>query len=177
LWEVLPEGDSFTVTDLTLLAPHLTEAGTLAQVAWQRDDRILWCVTTDGRLLGCTYNREQAVLGWHTHATSGFFRSVATIYGIRDANDGVWLNVGRVVSAATVFYVERLSPDSWTDREDYFGVDSGLTYKGTPDGDFGGLTHLIGRTVVALADGVVYEDLVVDEHGQVSLPTGVTAGT
>lgn len=174
LWEILPEGDSFTVTDLTLLAEHLTLAGGISQISWQRDARILWCVTSDGRLLGCTYNREQATLGWHRHETSGSFRSVTTIYGDTDAQDEVWFIVERVVDSAQVFYVERLNPADWEAREDYFGVDCGLSYDGSPETIFGGLTHLVGKTVVALVDGVVYSGLVVDAHGEVQLPSGVS---
>jgi len=177
LREVRPDADSFAVTDLTLLAEHLTRDGRIVQMAWQRDARILWCVTSDGRLLGMTYNREQAVLGWHRHVTDGYFRSVATVYGDSDAADEVWVVVERTIGTSQKFYVERLHPDVWTDREDYFGVDSGLSYSGSPVGSFAGLDHLAGETVVALVDGVVYKDLVVSSDGQVDLPTGVTGST
>lgn len=177
LWEVSPDGDSFALGELTLLAEHLFDDGTLAQLAWQRDARIMWCVTTDGRALGLTYNRDQAVLGWHRHVTQGSFRSVATIYGDTDAEDEVWFIVEREVGSTAMFYVERLNPVSWEEREDYFGVDSGLSYSGTPTGSFAGLDHLVGETVDALVDGVVYAGLVVSAEGIVTLPSGVTGGT
>lgn len=174
LREIAPDADSFRATDMLLLAPHLTEDGTLVQLSWQADARILWCITSDGRCLGMTYNREQAVLGWHRHVTDGDFFSVATIYGDTGATDEVWFIVRRTINGADVFYVERLNPTEWETRSQYFGVDSGLSYSGSPVGTFGGLDHLVGETVDALVDGVVYTGLVVDEHGEVNLPTGVT---
>lgn len=173
LREVRPDGDSFVVTDLLLLAEHLTRDGYIVQLAWQRDARILWCVTSDGRLIAATYNREQSVLGWHRHVTDGDFRSVATIYGDTAATDEVWFVIERTINSAQVFYVERLNPTVWEDREDYYGVDCGLSYSGSPFGSFAGLDHLAGQTVDALVDGVVYQGLEVDQHGEVNLPTGV----
>lgn len=176
LREVRPNGDSFEVSDLLLVAEHLTRDGYVVQTAWQRDARILWCITSDGRCIAMTYNREQAVLGWHRHVTDGDFRSVATIYGDVDAQDEVWFVIERTINSAQVFYVERLNPEPWEERADYYGVDSGLSTAdgATPAGSFAGLSHLAGQTVDALVDGVVYAGLEVDPHGEVNLPSGVT---
>lgn len=172
--EIAPEGDSFTTQDLSLLTEHLTRDGYVVQMNWQRDARILWCVTSDGRALALTYNREQSVLGWARMVTDGDFHSVAAIYGDQDAEDEVWFIVERTVLSSQVFYVERIDPTIWEDREDYFGVDSGLSYSGSPVGEFSGLDHLAGRTVDALVDGVAYRGLTVTGAGHVVLPTGVT---
>lgn len=173
--EIRPDGDSFAVADLSLLAEHLTEDGYLRQLAWQKDARILWCISSDGRALGLTYNREQAVLGWHRHVTDGKFRSVATIYGDTGAEDEVWFIVERTVNSTQVFYVERLNPEAWTDVEDGFFVDSGLSYDGSPVSSVSGMDHLAGQTVDALLDGVAYTGLTVDSSGVVEFPSGVTA--
>lgn len=177
LREIRPEGDSFVTKDLSLFASHLFADGYIVQMSWQRDAKILWAVTSDGRLLGMTYHPEESVLGWHPHVTSGSFRSVACIYGDTGADDEVWVIVERTVGSTQVFYVERMFPEGWEDREDYFGVDSGLSYSGTPVSTVGGMEHLAGETVDALVDGVVYSELTVDDLGVVALPSGITGST
>lgn len=174
LREVRPDGDSFITSNLLLMAEHLTRDGYLVQLNWQRDARILWCVTSDGRAIALTYNREQAVVGWHRHVTAGIFYSVACIYGDTGAEDEVWFIVQRTVENVAVFYVERINPEPWESRADYFGVDSGLSYNGSPASSFAGMDHLSGETVDALVDGVVYTGLIVGSDGIVELPSGVT---
>ena len=52
-------------------------------------------------------------------------------------------------------------------------VDCGLTYDGTPTTSVEGLYHLEEQTVSALADGIVYHDLVVNA-GTVTLPVAAS---
>src|SRR5690606_23945662 len=57
--------------------------------------------------------------------------------------------------------------------DDQFYVDCGLTYQGQPANTLGNLGHLEGETVDVLANGIVYQGLVVT-NGQVKLPDGAT---
>lgn len=166
------ESDRYVSPDLTILAEHVT-AGKILQIAYQQQrNSIVWGVRGDGQLIGLTYEREQAVVGWHRHVTDGLFESVATIYsGSDDVDDEVWTVVNRTIGGATKRYIERFNPTEWSEKKDAFFVDSGLSYSGAAVGTFGGLDHLEGKTVSILGDGAVFPDQVV-VGGEVTLPDG-----
>ena len=66
--------DGWVAPDLTILAAHIGFDG-FAEIAFaQQPDAIFWCVTTDGKLVGMTYERDQNVVGWHRHSTNGNVR-------------------------------------------------------------------------------------------------------
>lgn len=160
------EKDNYIAPDLTILSEHVTEGG-IVQMAYQRQaNSILWAVTGNGLLIGLSYEPEQNVAGWHRHTTDGIFESVTTIYGEED--DEVWFVVRRTIDGETKRYLERFNPTAWTEKQDCFFVDCGITYSGSPTTTIAGLDHLEGKTVDALADGSVVPGLVVT-GGQVTL--------
>lgn len=164
------ESDSFSGENLSILAEHLTMNTTISQIAYQQSPYgIIWCVTSDGRLMGLTYVPEHKVAAWHKHTTDGEFESVATIPG--ETDDEVWAVVKRTIGESTYRFVERLDPfftDS--DTEDAFFVDSGLTYDGKATTTITGLDHLIGKTVAIVGDGGVIASQTVSAQGGITLP-------
>ena len=60
------------------------------------------------------------------------------------------------------------------EREDAYFVDCGIDYDGVATTSITGLSHLIGEEVVILADGVVIEDEVVDDDGEITLTTAAS---
>ena len=65
--------DSYNAPDLTILAEHITETG-VVEMAWQQEpDNVIWCVLTNGFLVGMTYRREEQVVAWHEHILGGRF--------------------------------------------------------------------------------------------------------
>ena len=60
------------------------------------------------------------------------------------------------------------------EREDSYFVDCGLDYDGVPTTTITGGSHLIGETVVILADGVVIEDEIFDDDGEITLTTAAS---
>jgi hypothetical protein len=65
--------DSYNAPDLTILAEHITETG-IVEMAWQQEpDNVIWCVLTNGFLVGMTYRREEQVVAWHEHILGGRF--------------------------------------------------------------------------------------------------------
>jgi hypothetical protein len=165
-------GVNYVASDLTILAKHLTKTG-IVQIAYQQQGTpVVWAVTGAGELIGLTFERETGVIGWHRHTTDGLFESVTTIYGSDE--DEVWCVVKRTIGGQTKRYVERIHPIVWTDKEDAFYVDSGLSFDGSPSDTFSGLGHLEGKTVAVLADGAVIPDQVVTS-GAITLPDGKTA--
>ena len=170
------ESEKFLPQDLTLFAEHLTLSG-VVQMAYQKEPiPILWCVTTDGALIGFTFDREQNVMGWHRHDTDGLFESVVAIYGATTEDDNVYVIVQRTIGSTTSRFIEVLDPTQWTAKEDYFGVDSGLSYTGSAATAFAGLDHLEGEDVDVLANGAVYQGLGV-ASGTVTLPSGSAGAT
>ncbi|TIP77708.1 MAG: hypothetical protein E5X63_39435, partial [Mesorhizobium sp.] len=118
----------------------------------------------------------------HRHRIAGSFsgsdRGIvesAVVTPGQDGNDDLWLIVKRTIGGATRRTIEIKSvPFEYGEIADAFEVDCGLTYDGAAVGTVTGLDHLEGETVDALADGVVYQGLVV-ATGAVSLPGGAMA--
>lgn len=158
--------DSYTGSNLSIMSEHLFDGHTITDMAFASEPHgILWCVRDDGILLGLTYQKEHAVIGWHRHITDGEFESVATV--TENNQDVLYAIVKRQVNGETVRYVERLNSRFVDDAKEGIFLDSSLTYRGTPVNTVTGLDHLEGKVVTALADGNVISDLTVT-NGSVS---------
>ena len=119
----------YIAPDLTILAEHITKGGIIDMAYQQEPTAIVWCVRSDGVLLGLTYERTQEVVGWHRHLTYeglDFFESVAV--NTTTGEDEVWVCVQREIEGETRRYIEYFKPWDWgSDRKDVFFVDSGLS--------------------------------------------------
>ena len=74
--------DGYNGDDITVLASDLFEDVEIIAWAFQRNPySVVWVVTTDGKMLGLTYDKAQKVVAWHKHETDGLFESVASIPG------------------------------------------------------------------------------------------------
>jgi len=148
--------------DLTVWSSHLIERKTIVAMDYQQvPHSTIWCVRSDGTLLGVTYLREHDLVGWHRHDTvNGLFEDVAVLP--EDDEDAVYVIVARVIGGSTVRYLERLERRDVREGADFNGdiffVDSGLSYTGAPADVFGGLDHLQGQVVAVVADGEVIFD-------------------
>ena len=172
------ESDAQVSPETSLLARHITRPK-IRSLAYQAEPwSIIWGARDDGVLVGCTYMRDQQVIGWHRHPIGGAnvkVRSVAVIPG--DGQDEVWMLVERTINGATRRYVEYMEYEFWaaspTDREDCFFIDSGLTYSGASTAAITGLSHLEGQTVQVLAQGAAHPNVTVTS-GSVTLNRAVT---
>ena len=176
------EKNGYSTTPISIISEHIPKKG-IGSICYQSEpDPIFWMGLNDGQLGGLTFEQDQNVRGWHRQCMGGSFGDtpwgvvewVATTPGQSGADD-VWLVVKRTISGETRRYIEVIQPAfEYADVTDAFMVDCGLSYDGGATGSVGGLAHLEGETVVALADGVVYRDLQVTA-GAVTLPGGATA--
>ena len=149
------EASAYSSMDVSIMAPHLFNGYTVRDMAYSRAPvPTLWCVRSDGALLGLTHVPEQQVYGWHQHVTDGLFESVCVVP--EASEDVLYVTVRREVDGRTVRYIERLQTRIFVDQEDAFFVDSGLSYYGTPVSSVSGLWHLEGKQVQILADGSVH---------------------
>lgn len=145
--------------DLTVFAAHLFDGFSILSMDVQLSpNSIVWCVRSDGTLLGLTYVPEQDVWGWHRHTTQvGAFRDVCVVPGVGE--DWPYFIVARVIGGVTVMYIERLESRTIVDFDrDSFFVDGGVTYDGSPAIGVSGLDHLEGQVVAVVGDGVVLND-------------------
>jgi len=161
--------------DVSILGEHLFEGHYIVAWCYQRyPDSIVWCVRDDGVVLGLTYYRKHKIWAWHQHTTGGSSgaHQVEDIVSIRTSAkaDVVYRAVNRTINGETKRYIERSRKriEVAGDVSTAFMVDSGLVYDDVPAQVISGLDHLEGETVVALADGNVIRNLVV-ESGTVDL--------
>ena len=110
--------DGYLAPDITLLAEHVTSSGVTDMAYQQEEDSIVWAVTADGALIGCTYLRDQNVVAWHRHPVGGeltLVESVAVIPSADSLRDELWVTVKRRVNGITKRFVEYLNPDIFVD--------------------------------------------------------------
>jgi hypothetical protein len=161
--------DGLLGVDLTVLADHLARGG-LTDMVWQQEpELLLWFVHADGRLIGLTYDRANATVGWHEHSLggSGVVESITAIPS--GAEDQVYLSVKRTIDGSTVRHIVYLKSLYFNDDvTDAFFVDSGLTYDGSSTTTITSLNHLEGETVTILADGAAHADKTVS-NGTITL--------
>lgn len=148
--------EGYAGRDLSLYAAHLFVGYTIDRLAFaQVPDSTVWCVRSDGTLLGLTYIREEDVVGWHRHDTEGgAFQDVCTLP--EGAEDAVYVVVQRTIAGQTKRFVERFASRQYAAVANAYHLDAGVTVTNDPASTvIGGLAHLNGATVYALADGVV----------------------
>lgn len=163
------EADGYAGKELSIMSNHLFKRKTLLEWSYGRlPYSIIWGVRSDGVLLGFTYVREQEVWGWHRHETLGSYKSVCAVPGTTE--DRVYVIVQRTIDGNTKQFIEVFKPRiADEDTYDYFFVDCGLTYDGSPATSISGLDHLEGEDVAVLADGAVVSGLTV-ASGAITLP-------
>lgn len=149
--------DSWQGKDVGILAGHLFEGAQLEEWAHARDpDSIVWCVRSDGVLLGFTYLKEHDVYAWSRHITDGAVESVCAVQ--EESETALYASIRRKVAGATVRYIERLRSRLFADVTDAWCVDSGVCYDGWNDDPARTLTiagagYATGDTVALSASG------------------------
>lgn len=143
--------------DLSIFAPHFFDGYTIDRMDYaQIPHSIVWCIRSDGTLLGLTYLREHEVWGWHRHDTDGIYEDVCCVP--EGEEDAIYVIVKRTIDGATKRYVERFASRRITDVSvDAYFLDSFLTYDGRNTGSTtltltsagGGWTHDDEVTVTA----------------------------
>lgn len=126
---------------ITKVSEHITKGGILDWDLEQNPDNILWSCRNDGQLIGCTYQPDDEVIGWHRHVFGGTSAAVKSVCSlpVEDGVDRTWLIISRTINGSTKRYVEYLSPRYGVDGEIYNTIeapelaifaDSAVTYTG-----------------------------------------------
>jgi len=163
--------DQYQSSDMSVLSQHLLyDTGAQYQIQeWafaEEPFRVVWCVRSDGTMLGFTWMTEHQVFAWHRHVTDGKVESVCTIPEADGAGgyiDAVYLIVNRTINGQTKRYVERMVDRVFGTIADAWFVDCGLQYSGAPVTSVSGLGHLEGKTVAILGDGSVVPSQIVSD--------------
>jgi hypothetical protein len=164
------QANGYIAGDISLLAPHLFDYLSITDMAYVKGPiPILWCVSSNGKLLGMTYVPEQSITAWHQHDTGAGDAFEAVCVVAEGEEDVLYAIVRRTIGGLTKRYVERMHTRNFPTLADAFFVDSGATYTGAPAITVSGLTWLEGRTVSILADGAVQAPQVV-ALGVITLP-------
>lgn len=146
--------------DISLVSGHLAGLG-IVDIAYQLEpDSVIWLVTSNGKLLSVTFDKEDSLIAWAQHDTDGLFKKVEVIP--HSETDQVWVAVERTINTVTSTYIEVMDPTLNTDSAI---IDSDAPAKTV----WTGLGHLEGETVDVLADGVVLPQQVVT-GGQITIP-------
>lgn len=167
------EEDGFESPDITKFAPHIQKPR-LVDMAFQQEPwSIVWCVRSDGVLVGVTYDKEQDALGWHRHPMTGaFVECVETIPSPDGTRDDLWLIARYTINGVTKRYVAYLAAEADETGEmaqsDWRYSDMCATYAGAPATTITGLNYLEGQLVWVLADGARHPDRTVS-GGQITL--------
>lgn len=167
------QANGYITGDISIRSSHLFDNKKIVDMCLQKSPfPIVWCVSSDGTLLGLTYLPEQSIGAWHKHDTNGHFESVTSVTEGED--DVLYAIVRRNVNGRDLRYVERMKQRRFTSTKDYYFMDGGLTYRGNPVSTVSNLGILEGKTVCVLADGNVMPKTVVS-NGTIHLPDGITA--
>jgi hypothetical protein len=112
-----------------------------------------------------TYLNEQKVIGFAQHIIGGsltgedqpMVESLCAVTAPDSSHKQIWAIIKRTINGGTKRYVEFMEelyePTDEDDKDNYFFVDSGLTYSGVATNVITGLDHLEGQEVAIWADG------------------------
>ncbi|GFO73254.1 hypothetical protein BJAS_P3966 [Bathymodiolus japonicus methanotrophic gill symbiont] len=159
-------------SDLTIRAEHIFEGESMVDMTYSEEPNgIVWIVTSGGRMIGLTYDKDQKVWGFHRHSTQGKYKSLATIPNGNESS--TYAVVHRNIAGREKVYIEKFVSRKDDNPSDSFFMDCGLTFAGSPTNTLRGLHHLEGKEVSVLADGRPINGLVVTRGG-ITLPNGLT---
>lgn len=165
-----PDGDGYTLVDLTRLHRKISGVGGFKELAFQANpEPRLWALRNDGEVAILAIDPVEQLASWFRYKMEGAtIKSLAIIPA--GTEDAVYFAVDRGNAAYTI---ERLAMEDYTDLEDAWRLQGAVEYSGTATGTLTGLTHLNGDSVYVWGNGRQYGPLTVS-GGQVTLPDDAT---
>lgn len=151
----------YVSTDISVRAPHLFDTKDIVSLTLSKAPvQIVWCVSSDGQLLGCTFSPEQDQVAWHRHSTrNGKFESICSV------SEGIEDHLYAVINRNGVRYIERSDDFNANKSKEYYRcLDSYLdAIFSTPQSKVSGLSHLDGQEVAVFVDGEQQSNKVVKQ--------------
>lgn len=178
--------DSYEPIELSVLANKHLEFGITAWALQYIPNKMIYCVRSDGKIVGLVYNRQHEITAFNILETKGDVETVCAIPNSADAFDEVWFGVKRNINNVTKRYIEYGVLDtpvripleytkSEQDTLDYIlnasvMLDSAVITNSNTEVSEVSIPHLNGEEVSIVADGEYYKGTV--ENNVVSLPKG-----
>lgn len=121
--------DAYSGSNMTLLAPHIFDETTAVSWSFARSpDPLFHVVRADGTVGVMTFDEEQEVLAWARWDTLGDFKWCSAMRpSSTETNDAAYFVVERIINGNTVLFIERVASRRFSDIQDAYFVDCGLT--------------------------------------------------
>lgn len=168
--------------DLSLRASHLFDSNQIKDLTLSKAPlQLAWFVSSNGKLLGLTFYPDQSIQAWHVHETDGIIESCCAVS--EGEEDHLYIVVKRLINGKYLRYIERLTNISIKDKEpinlDSFIQSNNSSFTSvlnledeskinTRGYSITGLEHLEGKTVTAIIDDNIEENLVV-KNGSITV--------
>lgn len=170
------QSDAFSTFPVNQLNDSLFEVSQIKKIVYQTAPfPLMWCITDDGGISSCTYDKEQSIYAWNSHSIGGFnvvIDSVAVIP--QDESSQLWLSISRTIDNTTVRYIELMSNLFFLDdQDDAAFTDSHLIYDGVSTTTISGLDHLEDEEVTIMSEGGMQNTKIV-EAGSILLDSATT---
>ena len=111
------EIEGYKSDELSLLAEHLFTGYTITQMAYQGEPfNILWCLRSDGILLGLTYLKASNIYAWTRFVTDGVIENI-TVIPSDNGDDELWLEVERNIITSDILNKSFDSLANWTKQD------------------------------------------------------------
>ncbi len=139
-WTFTWQVNGYIGPDITVISEHITGPG-IAQMAYAAAPYgVLWCVRSDGVLIGLTYMRDQSVVAWHRHRLGGQYyggqpivETLTVVPSPDGTYDELWLSVLRTIGGAPTRMIEVMTryPLTTTLIDDMWFLDAALATAAT----------------------------------------------
>lgn len=149
--------NDYAAEDVSALVPGIGKPGIVSFSAQRQPDTRVHAVRLDGVVAVMVYDKLEDVRCWVLIETDGFVEDVCVLPGTDE--DAVYYVVRRVIGGVDKRFLER-----WAREDESVGgtvnkqADSFITYSQTASATIGGLSHLIGESVVVWDNGVCLAD-------------------
>ena len=136
--------NKFTPTDITLRGNHFFKGYKLVDMTFQQDPHNnIWCVRDDGKVVICTYVKEEGIKAWTLYDFGGKVKSVCCIPEVREHGgkkwfiDSVYMAIERKMkdkdkdgNDVKNTYIERTNISEVVSKEDWVFMDSAKEFDG-----------------------------------------------
>lgn len=154
--------DKYVSPDLTVLAEHITYSGITSMARVKNPESLVLLTLSNGKIICFCYNREQELVAFSEFNLGGDGFAISACSIPQQTEDAIYIIQKRLVNLDYIFSLEKFYSRELTDIKDSFFVDSGVvSVLSTASSTVTGLSHLEGKTVKILADGVVADDAIV----------------
>lgn len=117
----IAQGGGYGISRINRLSEDLVRTG-IIDCAWQQYPRkIYWCITNDGALVACSYDKEGGIRAWHDHVLGGKNAYVLQCATTKESDtDLLWMVVRRDIGNESKSYLEFLPTPFNPVEEDQF---------------------------------------------------------